>query len=578
MYTGILTTGEIILSTRLRRFLFVAGLGLCMHGTSSAEGRTPPGAATPAVAALLKAINGRDLLKHIKVLASDEFEGRSPGTRGETLTVAYIKLQFTRLGLASGNPDGTYVQQVPMRGVTSTPKLTFNAGGKATPLNFPRDFVAFSPRAERDIRVDDSEVVFVGYGVVAPEFGWDDYKAADLRGKTLVMLINDPPVADPNNPARLDPAMFKGEGMTYYGRWTYKYETAAKLGAAAAIIVHETKPAAYPYEVVINSWARENFILKTDGPNASFPAVPAWIHLDRARDLFRAAGLDFDTLKKSALSRDFKPVSLGVKATFQVQNTLREIASNNVVAKIEGSDPELKNECVVYTAHWDHFGVNDKLQGTRTQRIFHGALDNASGVAMLLELAKAYKALPAPPKRTIVFIATTGEEQGLLGAHYVHHPLCPLYRTVANINIDGINTWGRTKDVEIIGFGQSSMDDIVKKFAATQGRTVRPETRPELGSFYRADHFEFAKAGVPVVYVKGGRDYIGRPESYARDRVDEYIAQRYHKVTDTVRSDWNLAGAVEDARLLLMVGYDVAQGSDFPRWKAGSEFKRSDMR
>jgi Zn-dependent M28 family amino/carboxypeptidase len=289
--------------------------------------------------------------------------------------------------------------------------------------------------------------------------------------------------------------------------------------------------------------------------------------------------MDFETLKKSALSKEFKPVSLGVTATFQMRNTLREIASNNVVAKIEGSDPALKNEYVVYTAHWDHFGVNDKLPGTRTQKIFHGALDNASGVAMLLELAQAYKALPAPPKRTIVFIATTGEEQGLLGAqHYVQHPLYPLHRTLANINIDGINTWGRTKDVEIIGFGHSSMDDSVKKFAATQGRTVRPETRPELGTFYRADHFEFAKAGVPVVYVKGGRDYIGKPESYARDRVDEYIAHRYHKVTDTVRSDWNLEGAVEDARLLFMVGYDVAQGSEIPQWKAGSEFKRSDKR
>src|SRR5436309_3718298 len=570
-------TGEIILSTRLCRFLFVAGLGLCMHGTLSAEGRTPPAAA--AVAASLKAIDGPDLLKHIKVLASDEFEGRSPGTRGETLTVAYIKQQFTRLGLASGNPDGTYVQRVPMRGVTSTPKLTFNAGGKATALNFPGDFVAFSPRAERDIRVDDSEMVFVGYGVVAPEYGWDDYKAADLRGKTLVMLINDPPVADQNKSARLDPAMFRGEGMTYYGRWTYKYEMAAKLGAAAAIIVHETKPAAYPYEVVINSWTRENFTLKGDGPNANFPAVPAWIHLDRARDLFRAAGLDFETLKKSALSREFKPVSLGVTATFRVQNTLREIASNNVVAKIEGSDPKLKNEYVVYSAHWDHFGVDDKFPGTRTQRIFHGALDNASGVAMLLELAKAYTALPAPPKRTIVFIATTGEEQGLLGAqYYVHHPLYPLHRTLANINIDGINTWGPTRDVEIIGFGHSSMDDSVKKFAAVQGRTVRPETRPELGSFYRADHFEFAKAGVPVAHVKGGTDYIGKPESYARDRVDEFIAHRYHKVTDTVRSDWNLAGAVEDAQLLLMVGYDVAQGSEIPPWKAGSEFKRREKR
>jgi Zn-dependent M28 family amino/carboxypeptidase len=567
------------LSTRLRSFPFVIALGLCANEPSIAADPTPPAPAASTTAAPLKAINAGDLLKHIKVLASDEFEGRAPGTKGETSTVAYIKQQFIQLGLASGSPDGNYVQQVPMLGATSTSKLSFNAGGKTTPLRFPDDFVAFSPRAQRDIRIDNSEMVFVGYGIVAREFDWDDYKGADLRGKTLVMLINDPPVADPKHPGKLDPAMFKGEGMTYYGRWTYKYEMAAKLGAAAAIIVHETKPAAYPYEVVVNSWSRENFNLKTDGPNSNFPAVPAWIHLNRARDLFRAGGFDFDTLKKSALSKDFKPVSLGVKATFQVQNSLREIASNNVVAKIEGSDPKLKNEYVVYSAHWDHFGINEKLPGTRTQQIFHGAQDNASGVATLLELAKAYKALPAPPKRTIVFIATTAEEQGLLGAqYYAHHPLYPLQRTLVDINIDGINTWGRTKDVEVIGLGQSTMDDWIKKIAAQQGRAVRPETRPELGLFYRADQFEFAKEGVPVVYLKSGKDYIGKPESYARDRVDEYIAHRYHKVTDTVRSDWNLAGAVEDTQLLFMLGYEVAQGTEFPQWKTGSEFKRSDKR
>ncbi len=558
------------MNTCLRGFLIVIALGLGSTGASIAAEPAPP-----ATAASLKALNGGDLLKHIKVLASDEFEGRAPGTRGEALTVAYIKQQFVQLGLASGNPDGSYMQPVPMLGATSVPKLSFSAGGKSTPLKFPEDFVAFSPRAQRDISIDNSEIVFVGYGIVAPEYGWDDYKGADLRGKTLVMLINDPPVADPKRPGKLDPAMFKGEGMTYYGRWTYKYETAAKLGAAAAIIVHETKPAAYPYEVVVNSWTRENFNLKTDGPNPNFPAVPAWIPVERARDLFRAGGLDFDALKKSALSKDFKPASLGVTATFQVQNSVREIASNNVVAKIEGSDPKLKDEYIIYSAHWDHFGINEKLPGTRTQQIFHGALDNASGVAMLLELAKAYKALPVPPRRSIVFIATTAEEQGLLGAqYYAQHPLYPLERTLANINIDGINTWGRTKDVEVTSFGRSSIDDGIKKFAARQGRTVRPDTRPELGLFYRADHFEFAKEGVPVVYLKSGKDYIGKPKSYAHDRVDEFIAHRYHKVTDIVRSDWNLSGAVEDARLLFLVGYDVAQGDKYPQWHSGSEFQR----
>jgi Zn-dependent M28 family amino/carboxypeptidase len=362
--------------------------------------------------------------------------------------------------------------------------------------------------------------------------------------------------------------------MTYYGRWTYKFEMAAQLGAVAALIVHETKPAAYPYAVVVNSWSRENFAIATGGHNPGFPLVPGWLQLDRARQLFAATGHDFDTLKKAALSKDFRPISLGATIDFRVHNTWREVVSHNVLAKIEGVDTKLRNEHVIYTAHWDHFGRDEKLPGSRHEQIFHGALDNASGVATLLELARGYARLPTPPKRSLLFMATTGEEQGLLGAaYYAKTPLYPLSHTLANINMDGVNPWGRTRDVEIIGYGNSTLDDMVTSIAARQGRVARPESRPELGMFYRSDHFEFAKEGVPAMYVKSRTQYVDKPADYAKQKVDEYIAHDYHKVTDTVRDDWDLAGAIEDEQLLFLLGYGVAQSDTFPQWRPGTEFK-----
>ncbi len=524
--------------------------------------------------AALKSISGASVLQHIKTLSSDDFEGRSPGTRGEAMTTDYIAKQFTQMGLAPGNPDGTYFQSVPLVGTLSKPALSYTVAGKTVTLKPSDDFVAWSPRQEATVSIKQSEMVFVGYGVVAPEYGWDDYKGMDLRGKTIVMLINDPAIPDSKDPARLDPNMFQGNAMTYYGRWTYKYEMAARLGAAAAIIVHETKPASYPYEVVRNSWGRENFTVKMDGVHPDFPAVPAWMQLDRARELFRASGLDFEAMKRAALSKDFKPVKLGAVANFEVKNTWQDVASKNVIAKIEGSDPVLKNEYIVYTAHWDHFGIDETLPGPRTQQIYHGAVDNASGVAVLLELAKAFKAMPVAPKRTVIFLAVTAEERGLLGAqYYAQHPLYPLQRTLININMDGINTWGRTRDVAIVGYGKSSADDIVTRIAATQGRGVVSAPRPESGGFYRSDQFEFAKVGVPVVYAKSSDSYIGKPANYAAEKADDYTAHSYHKVTDIVRDDWDLSGAVEDVQMLFLVGLDVAQGSAYPQWKAGAEFK-----
>jgi len=521
----------------------------------------------------LAAISEAGLLGHIKTLASDEFEGRAPGSLGETRSVAYIEQQFKRLGLRPGNPNGTYRQAVPMQGMKATPAFSYQIGTHKVELKPGDDYVAFSSGAQTSVSIKDSELVFVGYGVQAPEYGWDDFKGMDLKGKTLVMLINDPPVPDPKDPAKLDPAMFKGAAMTYYGRWTYKYEIAAKLGAAAAIIIHETKPAAYPWDVVRSGGVGEHFSLLREGADPDNPPVPGWIQLDQAKAMMSAAGLDFDTLKKQALSKDFHPVSLKGTASFQIDNVRRVVQSNNVVAMIEGSDPKLKNEVVIYSAHWDHLGIDEKLPGGRSKQIYHGALDNASGVAALLELAKAYKAAPTAPKRSVLFVATTGEERGLLGAkYYASHPLYPLRSTVADINIDGINAWGKTAQIENVTSGHSTIDELLVKHAKEQGRGVDNDTRPELGSFYRADQLEFARAGVPVLYTKARSKFLNQPDNYAHEVVDSYVAHDYHQTTDDVRNNWNFAGAVQDIQLLFQVGYDIAQG-ETPAWKAGSEFK-----
>lgn len=511
------------------------------------------------------------ILKHIEVLASDEFEGRLPGTPGEDKTVAYLTRQFKALKLAPGNPDGTYTQDVPLVGIDGTPRMRMVSGGKTIKLDVGRDFVATTQRFVPHVQVDDSPIVFVGYGVQAPEYGWDDYKGLDLHGKTIVMLINDPAIPDPEDPAKLDPAMFKGEAMTYYGRWTYKYEIAGKLGAAAAIIVHETRPAAYPWEVVENSWSGEQFSLAAGDRNMGKVPVQSWITLDKAHELFGDAGLDFDALKKAALSRDFKPVSLNARASFAIDNEVREVRSKNVIARLDGSDPALKDETILYTAHWDHLGRDPSLKG---DQIFNGAADNASGVAGLLAIATAYKALPTPPKRSVLFLAVTAEEQGLLGSRqYATHPLYPLTKTLADFNMDVLNTYGATRDTQIIGAGQNSIEDLYAQVATRHGRVVVADGEPEKGHYYRSDQFEFAKEGLPSLYVKRGIDVIGKPAGYGKDKLDGYTANDYHKPSDEVRPDWDLSGAVADTRLLFETGAIIADGETWPTWKDGSEFK-----
>jgi Zn-dependent M28 family amino/carboxypeptidase len=556
--------------------LFLAGLALFALAcdTPQQTATTSPTPAPPTMAnvpAELKpafdSLNANDLLQHIKTLASDEYEGRAPGTKGEEMTVNYLTEQFKKLGLKPGNPDGTYVQKVPLVGYTPEPSVFFNVGGKKLDLA-TEEYLMIAGRYVPMTKIDSSDVVFVGYGVVAQEYGWDDFKDVNVKGKTIVMLVNDPQIPDPSDAKKLDDKLFKGKAMTYYGRWTYKYEIAAEKGAAAAIIVHETATAGYPFEA-LQSIRQENFGLKGSRQNRA--AVESWITMDAAKKLFSAAGQDYDALKKAALSKDFKPVTLNAKANFQIKTTLRDVDSKNVIAKLEGSDPKLKDEYVIYTAHWDHMGRNEKLQG---DQIFNGAIDNASGTACLLEWAKAFTKLQTPPKRSILFLAVTAEEKGLLGAkYYAEHPLYPLDKTLAIINMDGINQWGRTKDITVVGLGNSTLDDVLAEACKTQNRVIKADPELEKGFFYRSDHFEFAKQGVPALYPDGGSEYLDKPADYGQKTRDEYTAKDYHKVSDEVKPNWDLSGAVEDLQLLFLVGHNVAQGEKWPEWKAGTEFK-----
>jgi len=540
------------------RFSLLACLTLAGAGAFAA---TPP-----------PQISAPSILARTKILASDEFEGRAPGSPGEEKTVSYLAGEFKKLGLEPGNPDGSYIQAVPLVGITSHPTLTFDIAGKPMPMTPINDFVAPTSRVTPHIAVQNSEVVFVGYGVVAPEYNWDDYKGVDVRGKTVVMLINDPPVVDPKT-GELDPKVFGGKAMTYYGRWMYKYEIAAQKGAIACLIVHETGPAAYPFAVIIGSQSRENFEIRTPNGNADHIAMQGWLTYDAAKRFFAATGHDYEALKKTAAQRDFHPVDLGAKASFTIDSELRNVDSRNVIAKLPGSDPALRNEYVIYTAHWDHLGRDPRLKG---DQIYNGAADNAAGTAVLLELAQAYAALPADqrPKRTLLFLSVTAEEKGLLGSRfYAQNPLYPLTKTLANINMDGANQFGPTSDMATIGFGASTIDDIGTAVAAEQGRTMGPDPHPERGSYYRSDHFEFAKVGVPSYYPKSGKLFIGKPADYGEKLIDDYIATKYHKVTDEVQPDWTFEGAAQDTVFLYEVGRRIADGTTWPEWKPGNEFK-----
>jgi len=551
-------------------FLF-AILALNGCGRNEATIAHAPAPAQLPLASMPK-IDQNKILDHIRVLSSDEYAGRAPGTTGEELAVKYIQEQFKQLNLKPGNPDGTYVQKVPLVGITGTQAtpLSLMKGTQKQTLKWADDVVAWTKHVADGASIENSDVVFAGYGVEAPEFDWNDFKDVDVKGKTILVLVNDPAVPDPSDPNKLDPKTFKGDAMTYYGRWTYKFEEGARKGAAAIFVIHETGPAGYPFSVVQGNLS-EKFDLVTPDKNMSRANIEGWITLGAAKKILALGGQDFDALKKQARTREFKPVPLGPKASLAIKNTLRTIDSQNVLARLEGSDAALKDEYVVYSAHWDHLGVGAPVKG---DKIYNGALDNASGVATVLEIARAFTQIQPQPKRSILFLMVTAEEQGLLGSqYYATNPLYPLNKTVANINIDGVNQWGRTKDLTVVGMGASDLDDYLKAAADEQQRVLRPDPEPEKGFYYRSDHFNFAKQGVPALDPDAGIDFVGKDAAYGKAKRDEYTNHDYHAPSDEIKPDWDLSGAVDDAELLLAVGYRVANAPKMPEWKPGNEFK-----
>ena len=529
-------------------------------GGGSDEMTAGAGDAAPA-AEIAAGIGADTLLAATETLASDEFEGRAPGSAGETLTIAFLTEQFSALGLAPGNPDGTWVQDVPLVGITplAGDKLVVTGGGEVRTLEPAADYVAWTKHVVEEVEVQDAEIVFVGYGARAPEYGWDDFGAADLAGKILLFLVNDPPLDD----------IFGGPAMTYYGRWTYKHEIAAELGAAGSFVVHEDGPAGYPWEVVGSTPYAESFDLVAADDNLSRATIEGWVQRATAEALFELAGLDFEAAKQQAAARGFEPIPLGVTGSLRIENSLRRIESQNFAAKIEGSGAP--DEVVMYVAHWDHLGRDPGLDG---DQIFNGAADNATGTAGLVEIARAFSKAPEPPRRSILLLAVTAEEQGLLGSrHYAENPLYPAAQTVAALNMDVLNQWGRTRDLTIVGMGQSGLDDVAAEVAARLGRTLAPDPEPEKGFYYRSDHFSFARAGIPAFYADPGVEYLDKPPGYGIEKRAEYTANDYHKVSDEVKPDWDLSGALEDLTFLYHMGARLAGSDEWPAWSETSEFR-----
>ena len=511
-----------------------------------------------------ESITAQDLAADTKILASDEFEGRAPASVGEEKTVEFLGKEFQALGLKPGN-GGSFFQEIPMVVITAEPGARLEVKGpkKSFAFAYKNDFVALTERVVEEVSLADSEVIFAGYGIVAPEYDWNDYQGLDVRGKTVVVLINDPGYATE------DPALFSGRAMTYYGRWTYKYEEAARQGAAGIFIVHETEPAAYPWGVVENGWTGPQFNLTSEDNNMSRCAVEGWLQLETARKIFEQVGQNYDELKKAAARRGFKAVPLGLKASLSLKNSVKKVTSRNVVALLPGS--KRASEYVIYMSHWDHFGINPGLE---KDQIFNGAVDNATGTAALIELAEAFKKLKRPPQRSIVFLAVTGEEQGLLGSeYYAAHPIYPTAKTAAVINMDALNTYGPMKDITVVGYGLSELDGYIESAAKEQGRTVNPDPTPEKGSYFRSDHFPFAKQGIPAVYPSGGTDSVEHGKEWTLAKREKYTAENYHKPSDEFDPNWDLSGAVDDLRLLFKVGYRLAMESTFPNWKEGTPYK-----
>jgi len=506
-------------------------------------------------------IKADELAKHVKVLASDEFGGRAPSSPGEKLTLDYLTAQFKALGLEPGNGD-SYLQEVPLVSLEADANMVLSIGGKD--YQYKKDMVMGSSRISAQEGIENSELVFVGYGVNAPEYNWNDYEGLDVKGKTVVMLVNDPGFATK------DPALFTGDAMTYYGRWTYKYEEASRQGAAGAIIIHETAPASYPWSVVENSWSGEQFGFQKENNNMDRVAVEGWVTSDVAKELFTKAGLDFNTVKTNAAKGAYNVDMGDLTASVSVKNTFKKSVSYNFIATLPGS--EKPDEHIIYSAHWDHLGTDKTRKG---DQIYNGAHDNATGTAGLIEVAEAFTQLPKHPSRSMTFLAVTAEEQGLLGSkYYAANPVIAANKTVANINMDSLNLLGKVKDMNVVGIGKSQMDEFLTTAAKEQGRTISGDPKPSSGGYYRSDHFAFANMGIPAMYAGGGTVAADEDTANYRKRMSLVLRGCYHQPCDRYRDEWDLSGAVQDLQLFYKVGFNISEQEQWPTWNANSEFQR----
>jgi len=527
-----------------------------------ADGELPPGVPPAVGEAARVAITPGVLEAPVRFLADDLLEGRGPASRGDRLTQLYLASTMQLLGLQPAAADGSWLQPFDVVGIDAKVPATwsFTHGDARLDLAWNDDFIAASGVQRPEARIDGAELVFVGYGIEAPEYGWDDFKGADLAGKVLVMLNNDPD---------WDPDLFAGERRLYYGRWTYKYESAARQGAAGAILIHTTPSAGYPWQVVQTSWTGEQFELPAG--NEPRIEVAAWTTEEATRRLFTLAGQDYDALLAAAKRRDFHPVPLGVTTSLALDNSISRAQTANVLGMLPGRDPQLADQVVVFTAHHDHLGVASEGEG---DRIYNGALDNASGVATVLALARAFSELPEPPRRSLLFLFVGAEEQGLLGSkYYAAHPTVEPGRIAANLNFDGANIWGETRDLTLIGMGKSDLDAVARAVAAAQGRELLPDQFQDRGYYYRSDQFSFAKIGVPALYFDGGTDFVGKPAGWGKEQVEAWTEEHYHQPSDELTADWSYAGMVQDARLGFYAGWLVAEQEEMPRWTPGDEFE-----
>ena len=519
-------------------------------------------------------INEATLKAHIRFLSDDLLEGRGTGARGGEIAAKYIASQLEAIGAKGAAPNGSFFQPVSLVGVKADPNTTLTISGAngSDSFKFADDFVAFTGAQTENVDVD-ADLVFVGYGISAPEQNWNDYKGndADYRGKILVMLVNDPP-ATPQ-----EPNLFAGKTLTYYGRWTYKYEEAARRGAVGAILLHTDESAGYPWSVVRTSNGSWRFdIARTANDTTPFLQFRSWVTDPAARRIMKLAGQDLDALRAAAARRDFKPVNLGLKGKLDLKSEVKRVAAPNVAGIIEGSDPQLRNEYVVYSAHWDHLGVGAPDKNGDT--IYNGALDNASGCAVVLAIAEHLASLPPAqlPKRSSLFLFPTAEEQGLLGAEwYSQHPLVPLDKTAANINLDSMNVLGPTKDFTPLGADRSTLKGIVEAVAKEMGLTVSPDPHPEQGSFFRSDHFPFAKVGVPSISLKEGSDYVGHTKEWGEEQFRAYNNAHYHQPSDEMSADWDYRGMIQEAEIAMAIGRKIADAPTKPKFNPGDEFAKT---